>query len=343
MTIEELEKELKNNKLAKIYVLYGQELFLLESCLKKIKKNFGELEIGINFAQIDDTNISSLLPELQTPAFGYDRKLIIVKNTKFFKKDTKRKSSNTDLEMIKEKLTQFIQTDFQDDNVLVFIEEEIDKTELLNVIEKNGGVICNFESQKPFQIEKRLKAICNAYKVDISSNTLNHLIDVCGTNMQNLINEIRKLIEYAGENGTIKDTDIDAMCTKTIDSNIFDLTDNLGKKNITEVIRILNELIYSKEPIQKILITLYNHLKKIYIVKLADKQNRNIATELKLKPNQTFLVNKYRTQSKYFTDDELIVVLQEIINLDYSYKIGKIDLNIGLESILCRYCSIIGK
>lgn len=343
MTIEELEKELKNNKLAKIYVLYGQELFLLESCLKKIKKNFGELEIGINFAQIDDTNISSLLPELQTPAFGYDRKLIIVKNTKFFKKDTKRKSSNTDLEMIKEKLTQFIQTDFQDDNVLVFIEEEIDKTELLNVIEKNGGVICNFESQKPFQIEKRLKAICNAYKVDISSNTLNHLIDVCGTNMQNLINEIRKLIEYAGENGTIKESDIDAMCTKTIDSNIFDLTDNLGKKNITEVIRILNELIYSKEPIQKILITLYNHLKKIYIVKLADKQNRNIATELKLKPNQTFLVNKYRTQSKYFTDDELIVVLQEIINLDYSYKIGKIDLNIGLESILCRYCSIIGK
>lgn len=343
MTIEELEKELKNNKLAKIYVLYGQELFLLESCLKKIKKNFGELEIGINFAQIDDTNISSLLPELQTPAFGYDRKLIIVKNTKFFKKDTKRKSSNTDLEMIKEKLTQFIQTDFQDDNVLVFIEEEIDKTELLNVIEKNGGVICNFESQKPFQIEKRLKAICNAYKVDISSNTLNHLIDVCGTNMQNLINEIRKLIEYAGENGTIKESDIDAMCTKTIDSNIFDLTDNLGKKNITEVIRILNELIYSKEPIQKILITLYNHLKKIYIVKLADKQNKNIATELKLKPNQTFLVNKYKTQSKYFTDDELIVVLQEIINLDYSYKIGKIDLNIGLESILCRYCSIIGK
>ena len=68
--------------------------------------------------------------------------------------------------------------------------------------------------------------------------------------MQTLISEIRKLIDYVGENGTIQNKGIDSMCTKTIDSNIFDLTDNMGKKNITEVIRILNELLYSNEPIQ---------------------------------------------------------------------------------------------
>lgn len=232
-----------------------------------------------------------------------------------------------------------IKTNQGEENILIIIEEEIDKTELLETIQKNGGIICNFEFQKPYQIEKRLKEICNICKVKIATNTINHLIDLCGTNMQTLINEIKKLIDYVGENGTIQNKDIDSMCTKTIDSNIFDLTDNMGKKNITEVIRILNELLYSKEPIQKILITLYNHCKKIYIVKLAEEQNRNIATELNLKPNQTFLVNKYKTQSKYFKMDELEIILQELINLDYNYKIGNIDINIGLESILCRYCA----
>ena len=338
MTVEGLEKELKNEKLANIYVLYGEELFLLESCLKRIKKNFGELAPGINFIQIDDTNINSLISELQTPAFGYPKKLIIVKNTSILKKETRKRGASTDLASVREKLNEYLQANLEE-NVLVFIEEAIDKTELLNTIEKNGGIVCNFEFQKPFQIEQRLKAICNAYKVNIDSSTINHLIDVSGTNMQNLINEIRKLIEYAGENGTIQNADIDALCTKTIDSNIFDLTDNMGKKNITEVIRILNELLYSKEPIQKILITLYNHFKKIYTVKLAEKENKNIAIELNLKPNQTFLVNKYKTQSKYFDSEELQTILQELINLDYNYKIGKIDLNIGLESILCRYCS----
>ena len=339
MTIEELEKELKSEKLAPIYVLYGEELYLLENCLKKIKENFGETANGINYIQIDETNLNTLLSEMQTPAFGYPKKLIVVKNSKLLKKEAKKRGSNADLISIREKLNEYIKTNQGEENILIIIEEEIDKTELLETIQKNGGIICNFEFQKPYQIEKRLKEICNICKVKIVTNTINHLIDLCGTNMQTLINEIKKLIDYVGENGTIQNKDIDSMCTKTIDSNIFDLTDNMGKKNITEVIRILNELLYSKEPIQKILITLYNHCKKIYIVKLAVEQNRNIATELNLKPNQTFLVNKYKTQSKYFKTSELETILQELINLDYNYKIGNIDINIGLESILCRYCA----
>lgn len=43
MTIVELEKELKLNILEGIYLLYGEEKFLLESSLKKMKKTFGEL------------------------------------------------------------------------------------------------------------------------------------------------------------------------------------------------------------------------------------------------------------------------------------------------------------
>lgn len=57
---------------------------------------------------------------------------------------------------------------------------------------------------------------------------------------------------------------------------------------------MLKELLYNKEPIQKILVTLYNHLKKLYMAKLAEKYNRNIAECLKLKPNQMFLVTKYK-------------------------------------------------
>jgi len=43
MTIQDLEKELKANILEGIYLLYGEETYLLESSLKKMKKIFGEL------------------------------------------------------------------------------------------------------------------------------------------------------------------------------------------------------------------------------------------------------------------------------------------------------------
>ena len=157
--------------------------------------------------------------------------------------------------------------------------------------------------------------------------------------MQSLINEIRKQIEYVGENGTITKETIDLLAVKQIESIIFDLTDNLGRRNIKNARVVLNNLILSKEPLQKILITLYNHFKKLYITKLAIEQNRNVAECMNLKPNQLFLVNKYRKQSEGFSKDELKDILQELINLDSNYKVGLIDLNIGLDSILCRYCS----
>ncbi len=157
--------------------------------------------------------------------------------------------------------------------------------------------------------------------------------------MQDLINEIRKLIEYAGENGTIQKEDVDKLAVKKLESVIFDLTDNLGKKEIGKALEILKNLLYAKEPLQKILITLYNHFKKLYFVKLALNSNKDVVASLKLKPNQIFLVNKYKVQARYFQEKELKDLLQKLRDLDNDYKIGLIDLQVGLEAILCTYCS----
>ena len=81
MTFEELEKNLKTGKLKSLYLLYGEEQYLLEQSIKKIKKNFGELVNGINYIQIDEKNVNNLISDIETPAFGYSKKLIIVKNS----------------------------------------------------------------------------------------------------------------------------------------------------------------------------------------------------------------------------------------------------------------------
>lgn len=338
--VEELEKQLNKESIQGIYLLYGEETFLLEQQLKKIKKNFGELIKGINYIIIDENNIQELIADIETPAFGYDRKLIIVRNTGVFKRESKRRSGGVSKEL-KDKINDYIKENLQMINneiVLIFIEDEVEKNSIYNTIEKIG-VVCNFEEQKPFQIIKRLKGISNSYKVNIDENTLQYLIECCGTNMQDLINEMRKLIEYAGENGKIEKKDIDKLCIKKIESVIFDLTDNLGQKKIKEAMEVLYNLIASKEPIQKILITLYNHFKKLYFAKIAIENNKDIAVSLNLKSNQMFLVNKYKSQVKGFKKTELKKIVQELQDLDYKYKIGIIDLNIGLEAILCTYCA----
>lgn len=295
--------------------------------------------LGINYIQIDDTNVEEFIPDLQTPAFGFEKKLLIVKNSGLFKKEGKKQTVK--LKELKTKVFEYFSNNIEEikeSNVVVFVEEEAENNDLYKLINKQG-IVCNFEKQAPAQIIKRLKAIFNAYKVNVDEATLKYLIECCGTGMQELINESRKLIEYAGKGGNITNEDIDLLCIKEVNAVIFTLTDSLGKKDIKTSMETLKNLIYNKEPIQKILITLYNHFKKIYITKLALEQNRDIVEVLNLKPNQIFLVNKYKTQAKYFDTQDLKDILNELILLDKNSKIGLIDLNIGLEAILSKYCS----
>lgn len=312
-----------------VYLLYGEDNYLKNEFVKKAKKSFGELQLGINYIQIDESNVNNVISDIETPAFGYERKMIIVKNANLMQKKN----------AISDKLSEYLNdADKQilDSIELIIVEDSVEKNALFNTISKIG-MIKEFNEQKIGQLITKVKSISAAYGVQIQEDVAQYFIECTGTNMEDIINEIRKLIEYAGKGGTIKKEDIDSLTIKKSESVIFDLTDNLGKKNIHEAINVLHDLIYAKEPVQKILVMLYNHFKKLYIVQLSKGQN--VAQNLKLKPNQTFLVSKYQNQAKFFTQDEIRNLLNEFMYIDEASKSGNLDINVGLESVLCRYCA----
>ena len=143
MTYETLEKELnKDGKLHSLYLFYGEERFLLESAVKKLKKKFGEMLQGINYIIIDESLIDDLIYNIESPAFGFEKKLIIVKNSGLFKKDGRKKAGTP----IQEKVASYIKENMDVINEavnIVFIEDEVDKNQVYEDIEKNG-IIFNF-------------------------------------------------------------------------------------------------------------------------------------------------------------------------------------------------------
>ena len=101
-----------------------------------------------------------------------------LRNTAILKKEGKKK--NNELSKLKEKINNYIKENIDIINssvVLVFVEEEADiKQELYETIDKLG-IVCKFDFQKPLQIEKRIKAICNGYKVQIDDVNLKYFIE----------------------------------------------------------------------------------------------------------------------------------------------------------------------
>lgn len=353
MVLAKLEQELNNKLLHPIYVFYGEERYLLEATVNKIKKNFGTLQEGINCCYLDESNAYNIITEIETPSFGFEKKLIIVKKAGLLSKETKNKKNATSL-----KLAEYIEKNFnsiKQSVVLVIIEEVAEKCTLLDTLKKlesditNEIVICEFQKLKPNEIVTRLKKICSLYNIKTNDATLAYLIEVSGTSMQNLLNEIRKLIEYVGEAGEITKEDVQLLAVQEIDNIIFNLTDSLGIRDTKKALETLNDLIYLKEPLQSIMINLYRHFKKVYFVKLAEgdkdkgdkdkndknkNNNTNIAEVLALKPNQMFLVTKYKKQATYFKEEELRDFLKKMLDLDEKSKSGNIDLQIGLETLI---------
>ena len=110
-----------------LYLIYGQEQYLVQTALNKIKKEFGELVLGINYIVLDENGINEIIPNIQMPAFGYDKKLIIVKNSGLFKKDGRKKTASPEQEEIAEYIKDNMDI-ILDSVILVFVEEKAEKT-----------------------------------------------------------------------------------------------------------------------------------------------------------------------------------------------------------------------
>ena len=231
LTYDALDKSI-NTELKPLYLIYGEEQYLIDTCINKIKKKFGERILGINYIIIDESNLENLISDIEMPAFGYDKKLIIVKNSGLFKKDGRKKTGSP----MQDKIAEYIENNMdviEESVILVFVEMEADKNIVFEKISKKG-IICNIEELKPIQLVKKLKQICNLYKVNVDDSTLNYLVENSGTNLQNLINEIRKLIEYTGTNGIIT---INPNSTKTGEFiAIHELTHAIGTKSMMNMV-----------------------------------------------------------------------------------------------------------
>lgn len=131
---------------------------------------------GINYVIIDESLVNDLIYNIESPAFGYDKKLIIVKDSGLFKKDGRKKVGSP----IQEKIAEYIKEnmDVINESVnIIFYESEVDKNSVFEAVNKNGCV-CEFTELNQMQLVARLKKICNGYKVNVNENVLSYLVEV---------------------------------------------------------------------------------------------------------------------------------------------------------------------
>lgn len=338
MSVDILKKHIKNNELKSLYLFYGPEEYLKKYYQGLIEKNLIDEDFrAMNMVVMEGkVEIKKVIDNCDTLPLFSEKKLVIVKNSGLFKSGKKAEGEKAKGKGSNDEFISFLQN-VPSHTCLIFIEEEIDKRlKTVDAIKKNG-LIVEFSYQKPAELVKWVSKALKSFNKDISTDAASELVNNSEPGMNEILNEINKLVSYSGNREKIGILDVRKVCTKSIKSRIFDLTDAVAEKNRTKAFKILEDMVILKEPMPRILFMITRQLRHVLEMKLLINDGASVneaASKLGVTP---YIAGKISKQSREFDLETLEKSLRESLELDLAVKTGKISDRLAVEMLIVSF------
>ena len=339
MSLEMLKDDIKNKKIRKLYLFYGPEEFLKKYYVESLEKILlsDELKALNRIVLEGKQEIRKLTDYCETLPVFSDRKMVIVKNSGLFK--PKKKEGDTKKARAQgqgDELLAFLQ-DLPGHVCLIFYEGEADKRlKALESVKKNGLAV-EFDYQKPEELIRWASRKFKASGREIDSDTAAKLVENCEQGMTEILNEIEKLTAYTEGRQRITSEDIEKVCTKSIKSRIFDLTDAIAEKKSARALGLLNDMIILKEPVPKILFMIARQFRQILQIRLLQEEGcgpGEVASRMGMSP---YIAGKILRQASNFSQARLKKAVETCLELDLAVKTGRIDDRSAAELLIIEF------
>lgn len=316
-----LKKQIKDNTLAPLYILYGEEDFLREIYVKRLINcvpdggfpEFNHIRLAgadIPFSEYDDAWES--FPMMT------DKKLIHIKDSGIFssKRSTGGASAEEKKQFWSEKLERI-----SDDTVVIFDESSVDKRSALykTAVKKGTAVEFNYLSDADL-VSWIIKQCLNAKK-RISKENAYYLMSLCDAGLGNINNELQKLLDFCGDE--IYRTDIDRVVSKSMQVIVFELTDAIMAGNANKALAVLADLRTVKESAFTLLYLMLSSFEKMLHAKIMQSSPQGeIASELGVAP---FIARKYIESARGFSESALVRMVRRVAEIDLEIKEGRTE------------------
>lgn len=324
--MKNIKEHIKYNQFKPVYLLYGTESYLKKLYKDKLKDAILGDGDEMNYSYFEGKNIDTaqIISAAQTLPFFADRRLIIIENSGLFK-------SQSDL-------ADYIKS-FPDTTHIVFVETEVDKRNRLYKAVKDIGTISEMNGMDETNLKLWVATLLNKDKKKITGDNILYLLSKTGTDMENIQNEVEKLICYAYDREVITAEDIDAVCTTQISGKIFAMIDAIGNKKQQQALDLYYDLLALKEKPMSILFLItrqFNILIQVKDLATLGYNNTVISQKTGLMP---FTISKYIAQGKNFSTKTLKEALQNCAETEELIKTGRLIDTIGVELLIVKYSS----
>lgn len=320
-----LLQDIKNQDFRQIYLLCGEEAYLRKQYKERLRQALQQQEDTMNTHCFEgkDTPVGEVIDLADTLPFFAPRRVIVVENSGWLQKGG---------ETLADYLPRIPETTF-----LILVESQVDKrTRLFKEIKKLGR-ITEFAPQSEDTLKRWILGMLKKEDKQITAANLQYLLNRTGTQMDMIKNEMEKLLSYTMNTGEITRETIDAVCTKQIQNQIFDLVEAIGKKEQKKALELYYDLLTLKEPPMRILALVgrqFNYLLQIKELKAKGYSQAAMADKTGL---HGFVVGKYERQAGRFKAGELLKALEACVEADELVKQGLMTDRMSVELLLVEY------
>ena len=303
----------------KLYLIEGQNNFLIQKEIQKIIKNTKE-ETEIIKYDLETSKIDEVIETLDTYDMFLKEKIVICSNPSFLLEKTDE-TFNID------KFTKYINN--PSDNILIIITNKIN-----NRLKLANLVLEKFKYIKVKEITPIMFLKDNLLDYKIDNMTINYFLNKVGSDFNIIYQELNKLKSYKLDDKTIKKEDIDLITNQNIEASIFDLIDAIIKKDKKKSYELYNHFITSGTEIFQILVLLSNQIRLIYNVKvLSYLSDLEISKKLDTKE---YPVKLARSKGYSYQKEELLKLLYDLAILDEDIKSGKQLIDISFLTFIMQ-------
>lgn len=321
--MQTLNQDIKEKSFKKIYLLYGDEPFLVGSYKKKLREAItGGDTMNFNYFEGKNPDVREIISLADTMPFFADRRLILVDGSGFFKS-------------AQEELAAYL-PQMPDTTCLVFAESEVDKRNRLYKRVKELGYAAELNKQDTAQLMRWAAGILGRDGRKISRPVMEYFLERTGDDMENIRMELEKLVCYTMGRDVITKEDVDAVGTVHVTSRVFDMVAAIVAGNTKKAMDLYEDLLTLKEPPMRILFLIarqFNQLLQIKELTAAGKDKGAMASALKVPP---FAVGKLTAQARAFTRDQILSWVTLCVETEEAVKTGRLSDRLAVELLIAR-------
>lgn len=313
--VMKLKRELNEKGVEGAYLFYGEELYMRDLYVEKIRKVIPEDGFEeFNLITIDgkETTTDEIADAIESYPMISEKKLVIIRDSGIFKKP-------------KEEIAEFWNNELKnlpDYCILLFIEDNVDKRSSVYKTMSKYGTAVEFAYLKPYELTAWVQGEVLKAKKKMSKNVIEYFVSVCQDGLINLKNELDKLLISSSEE--ITETDVKKMVSKSVNVQVFDLTDCIMEKKADKAFAILQDLKTAKESAFTVLYLLNSAFDKMLLSKVMFADGATSAEVEKRIGLPSFIAKKYYEGAKRFSEDFLAERVSRVPELDLEIKQGKI-------------------